>query len=136
MLRSKVIPPHLAAAWEEFQAQAARIERARRALLGCLPVGRVDPAPVPVALQLLRDEALAVREEMGGWRAPEVERAWLRCEAAVDEAVQSLPRAREVAESSTELDALLDAVAGVVEPLDAWHDAERHWLSLRVRRRR
>lgn len=132
MWRRKQIPPELRPAWEAFQSQAERVERARQALLGCLPVGRVDPVPVPVGLDLLRDEVQAVRAELGAWRTGAVETQWQACAAALDEAVQAIPAARRVAEATGELEELLDAVGEVVEPLDAWHDAERHWLSLRT----
>lgn len=127
------MPSDLLPAWEGFQAQAERVETARQALLRCLPVGRVDPVPVPVGLDLLRDELAGVSDELGDWRIPQVERHWLACRDAIREAVAAMGHAHEVSTASTELEELLGAVAEVVEPLDAWHDAERHWLSLRTR---
>lgn len=132
--RRKVIPESLRPAWDAFRAQADRVESARRALLSCLPVGRVDPVPVPVGLDLLRDELDAVADELAAWRRPEVEQPWHDCRAALDEARAAIPHAHEVATSTGELEELLDAVSDVVEPLDAWHDAERNWLRQRVRR--
>jgi hypothetical protein len=38
-----------------------------------------------------------------------------------------------VSATTGELEEMLEAVGEVVEPLDAWHDAERHWLTLRTR---
>lgn len=133
MFRRKSMPGHLVADWATFQAQAERVERARQALLRCLPVGRVDPAPVPVGLELLRDELVAVRSEAASWRRDEVQAHWRACIDAIDEALAAIPAAHEVATSTAELEELLDAVSDVVEPLDAWHDAERHWLRLRTR---
>jgi hypothetical protein len=133
MLRRKQMPEHLVPAWEAFQLQAERVEQARRALLGCLPVGRVDPAPVPVGLDLIADELRAVAPELDAWRTPEVAEHWAACVEAVDEALGAVPHAREVSSTTGELEEMLEAVSDVVEPLDAWHDAERHWLSLRTR---
>ena len=134
MVRRKTMPAHLADAWAAFQAQAQTVQDARRVVLACLPVGRVDPAPVPVGLDLLRDELLALRPAMPAWRVDEVDTQWRACDESVDEAMAAIPDAHEVAQSSTELEELLGAVAGVVEPLgDAWEAAERHWLSLRRR---
>lgn len=133
MLRRKTMPPELRDAWQAFQAQAERVEAARQALLGCLPMGRVDPAPVPVGLDLLRDEVVAVAGDLDAWRTPAVEDAWQACRAAVDEALQAIPDARAVSASTGELEEMLDAVSGVVEPLDAWHDAEIAWLRQRRR---
>lgn len=133
MLRRKIIPVELRPAWEAFQAQAEQVEQARQALLGCLPVGRVEPAPVPVGLDLLRDELVEVRGRLEAWRVSAVEDHWQACRDAVDEALEGVEHAREVATSTGELEELLEAISEVVEPLDAWADAERHWLRLRVR---
>lgn len=133
MLRRKQMPPELLPAWEAFQQQAERVETARQALLGCLPVGRVEPAPVSVGLDLLRDEIAAVAPELERWRVPPVEEGWQACRASIDEATEAIPHAHEVAATTGELEELLDAVGDVVAPLDAWHDAERAWLRLRRR---
>lgn len=127
------MPDHLRAEWEAFCEQAERVERAREALLGCLPVGRVDPAPVPVGLDLLRDELEAVAGELDTWKRDEVAEVWQRCADAVAESRQAALAAHEVATGTTELEEVLLAVHDVVEPLDAWADAERAWLRLRVR---
>jgi hypothetical protein len=131
MLRPKSIPPHLRPAWEAFSRQAERVENARRALLACLPVGRVDPAPVPVGLDLLADELRAVSASMEDWRVPEVADVWDRCRHAVRGALAGIDKAHRVATTTTELEDLLAAVGEVVDPLDAWGDAERRWRTLR-----
>ena len=134
MIRRKVMPPDLAPRWETFQSQAHRVQAARRVVLACLPVGRVDPAPVPVGLDVLHDELVEVRAELHRWRAPEVEGQWQACDAAIAEALDAIPVAKKVADSTVELEELLGAVSDVVEPLgDAFQAAERHWLSLRRR---
>lgn len=133
MFGRKVMPPRLVPAWEAFQEQAARVEAARQALLRCLPVGRVDPAPVPVGLDLVRDELRAVRPRLPEWRVAEVEQVWARVAAAMDESEGAVDEAHRVAGSTRELEELLDAVGEVVEPLDAWGEAERAWLGLRQR---
>lgn len=127
------MPDHLAAPWAAFVAQARRVEDARQVLLGCLPVGRVDPAPVPVGLDLLRDELRAIEAQVGAWHVPEVEPQWGACRDALAEALAHVEPTREIALSTDELEVLLDAVTDVIEPLDVWHDAERHWRSLRTR---
>ena len=128
------MPESLLPAWESFQAQADRVQTARRVLLSCLPVGRVDPAPVPVGLDVLHDELTALQPLLGQWRTDEVDKQWLACTESIEEALAAIPKARHVAETSTELEELLGAVSDVVEPLgDAFGAAERHWLSLRRR---
>jgi hypothetical protein len=133
MLRRKRMPAALTPAFQAFCAQAERIEQARSALLSCLPVGRVDPAPVPVGLDVLRDELTAVRSELDAWHHDVIADHWAACLSALQEALDALPEAQRVAANSTELEELLGAISDVVEPLDAWHDAEHAWLALRVR---
>jgi hypothetical protein len=120
--------------WATFVAQAERVERARRALLSCLPVGRVDPAPIPVGLDLLRDELLAVRGDLPRWRVAAVEEQWQACDAAIAEALDHIEPTRETAQRTDELEVLLEAVTDVMEPLDVWQDAEHAWRALRTRR--
>lgn len=100
-------------------------------MLGCLPVGRVDPAPLSVGLALLRDELAAVRKELPAWRVPEVEAQWQAAEAALIEAAGAIKAAERIAATTTELEVLLEAVGDVVTPLDAWREAERGWRRLR-----
>lgn len=132
-MRRKSMPAELLPAWEAFGAQAQRVEQARQALLRCLPVGRVEPAPIGLGLDLLRDELRAVREDMPAWRVPVSEADWQACREAIDEALTHIEPAREVSLSTGELEELLGAITDVVEPLDAWATAERQWLKRRVR---
>jgi hypothetical protein len=133
ILRRKQMPPELRADWQVFQAQTERVEQARQALLGCLPVGRADPGPVPVALELLQDELTAVAAELDRWKRPEVAGAWERCAAAIDETLAAIPKAKALAATTTEMEKLLVVVMNVLDPLEVWGDAERAWLRLRTR---
>ena len=134
MLRRKSMPPALQPAWEAFHAQADRVQAARRVVLSCLPVGRVEPAPIAVGLDLLHDEVSAVLAELSSWRRDEVEDSWQRCRSAIAESLGAIPAAKEVAATTGELEELLGAVSDVLEPLgDAFQDTERRWLSLRRR---
>lgn len=112
-------------------AQAERVETARRVVLRCLPVGRVDPAPLGVGLALLRDELADVMQELPAWRVPEVETQWKAAEAALIEAADGIEAGERIAATTMELEVLLNAVGDVVTPLDAWQDAERGWRRLR-----
>jgi len=127
------MPERLRPAHAAFLAQAGRVEAARSALLGCLPVGRVDPAPIPVGLELVADELREVGEQLATWRVAEVERDWHAVAEAMAEAEAAIPEAHRVAATTRELEELLEAVGEVVAPLDAWGAAEQHWLSLRER---
>lgn len=132
LFRRRRLPDHLCAPHDAFSDQVERLEAARSALMSCLPVGRVDPVPVPVGLDLLADTLAELRVELPAWRVPEVEQAWQRCRSALEESGSSIARAREVAESSTELEELLGAVEDVDEPLGhAFGEAERRFAELR-----
>ena len=134
MLRRKTMPAEFVAPWEHFTAQAAKVQNARRVVLSCLPVGRVDPAPVPVGLDVLYDELVEVRAVLDQWKVAPVEQQWSACRGAIEESLAAIPAAKVVAETSTELEELLGAVSDVVEPVgDAFAAAERRWLALRTR---
>ena len=132
IFRRRTIPPELQPAHDAFTAQVERLEAARAALLSCLPVGRVDPAPVPVGLDLLADELDAIEAAMPDWRVPEVESVWQDCVEGIAEARGNIAEAHRVATTSTELEELLGAVEDVDEPLGyAFGRAERAWRDLR-----
>ena len=134
MLRRKTMPADLMPAWESFQADAHRVADARRVVLSCLPVGRVEPAPIAVGLDVLADELTEVAASMQAWRSAEVEAQWTACRTSIDEAGAAIPAAKQVAATTSELEELLTAVSDVLEPLgDAFSAAERHWRSLRRR---
>jgi hypothetical protein len=134
ILRRRVLPERLRPAHAAFAVQAERVQGARRVVLSCLPVGRVDPAPIDVGLDVLRDELAEVAAQLESWRVAEVEAEWRRCRESLEEATVALPVAQRVAAATGELEELLGAVEDVVEPLgDAWGAAERRWLALRER---
>lgn len=112
-------------AWWAFLDCAEVIEGGRRLLLGTLPTGRVEPAPIGVGLDALDRAIDDARGWMDRWRLEEVADAWADCRAALDESQQAIPHVREVAATTTELEELLGAVEDVVAPLDAFADAER-----------
>jgi len=114
-------------AWWAFLDCAQAIEAGRRVLLGTLPTGRVEPAPVGVGVDALRRSLEDVRAWMPAWRLPELEDDWQDCATAVDESDRELDTLPQVATDTDELEELLEAVTGVVAPLDAFADAERAW---------
>ena len=133
ILRRRRWPEDLDQPHEVFVVQSERLAAARRALLSCLPVGRVAPIPVTVGLDLLNDELDVLRRELPAWRHETVDGVWWGCLAAIDEARAAIPAARAVARRSGELEELLGAVSGVDEPLgEAWQAAERAWNRLRT----
>lgn len=135
--RRPELPPDLHEAWWAFLDCAQAIEAGRRVLLGTLPTGRVEPAPVAVGVDALAQSLQDVRAWMPAWRLSQIAAEWEDCVGALEEAETHLVRVREVAAATSELEELLEAVSEVVAPLDAFADAERawrrHWKVPRVR---
>lgn len=121
------LPDELHDAWWAFLDCAQAIEAGRRVLLGTLPAGRVEPAPVAVGADALRQSLVDVRAWMPDWKLPELSEDWDECVEALDEADGQLDAMLEVAAETDELEELLEAVGEVVAPLDAFADAERAW---------
>lgn len=123
--RKPPLPDDLHDAWWSFLDCAEVIEGGRRLLLGTLPTGRVEPAPIGVGLDALKRSLDDAREWMPRWKLVEVEDEWQECVEAMDEAEGAIDGVREVAATTNELEELLGAVEDVVAPLDAFADAER-----------
>jgi hypothetical protein len=127
ILRRPALPDERHPAWQAFVDCADLIEGARRLLLGTLPAGRVEPAPIGVGLDAVARAIDDVREWMGRWHLDELHDEWAECDAALDESAAAIADAREVAATTGELEELLGALEEVVAPLDAFADAERAW---------
>lgn len=125
--RRPELPAHLHAAWGAFLDCAQAIEAGRRVLLGTLPTGRVEPAPIAVGVDALARALQDARGWMPAWKLPELADDWDDCAAGIDEAEANLAEVRQVAAETSELEDLLEAVGEVVAPLDAFADAERTW---------
>lgn len=121
------LPDDLRPAWRAFLDCAAVIEGGRRTLLGTLPVGRVEPRPVGLGVDAMAAALDDADAWMEGWRVAQLEDDWQDCAAAIDGARAQLDEVRAVAASTRELEELQEAVGEVIEPLDAFADAERTW---------
>jgi len=128
MLRRKPdLPSQHHDAWWGFVDCADVIEGGRRVLLGTLPTGRVEPAPITVGTAALRRAIDDARAWMPAWRLDELADDWDSCQASLNEALKAADELETVAASTGELEELLGAVQDVIEPLDAFADAERSW---------
>lgn len=126
--RRPPLPPEHATAWAAFLDCAEVVEGGRRRLLGTLPTGRVEPAPVGAGLEAMAAAIATARSWMPRWRGVgPLDGAWSACAAALEEAERRIAEARTVAATTGELEDLLGAVEDVVTPLDAFADAERRW---------
>ncbi|MBS3939758.1 MAG: hypothetical protein KG028_02250 [Actinobacteria bacterium] len=123
--RKPDLPATHHAAWWAFLDCAEVIEGGRRVLLGTLPTGRVEPAPVAVGTDAVRQAVTDARTWMPGWHLDELEHEWQDCARALDEAEAGADEVDEVAASTRELEELLEACQSVIDPLDTFADAER-----------
>lgn len=137
--RKPELPADLHDAWWSFLDCAEVIEGGRRVLLGTLPTGRVEPAPIAVGLDSMRQAIRDAREWMPRWRvteaagsadpdaAEDLAHAWEKANTSLDEAETGCEHVAEVAASTRELEELLTAFQDVIDPLDSFSDAERAW---------
>jgi hypothetical protein len=133
------LPAELEPAWWAFLDCCDVLEGGRRVMLGVLPVGRVEPAPITVGTSALRQAIVDVRAWMPGWRIEELADEWATCDESLDRAAERLDRIDEIAASTDELDDVLDPVRLMMDRLDAFADAEaafrRRWRCPDSRRR-
>lgn len=125
--RRDPLPDDLEPAWQTFLDCAQVVEGGRRTLLGTMPVGRVEPTPVGLGVDAMAAALDDAEEWMPEWRVEQLEDDWQDCAAAMREARDNLDEVRAVAADTDELEELQEAVGEVVEPLDAFADAERTW---------
>lgn len=137
--RKPDLPADLHDAWWSFLDCAEVIEGGRRVLLGTLPTGRVEPAPIGMGLSSMRQAITDAREWMPRWRVTgpvegvdptsieELDIAWNKANTALGEAEAGCEHVAEVAASTSELEELLTAFQDVIDPLDSFSDAERAW---------
>jgi hypothetical protein len=125
--RKPDLPDDLHEAWWSFVDCAEVIEGGRRVLLGTLPTGRVEPAPIAVGTDAVRRAVADARAWMPRWHLDELDADWRDCVAALDDADAACTGVEEEAASTDELEELLEAVQGVIDPLDTFADAEREW---------
>ncbi len=118
------LPAQLLGAWESLRTCAELLEGGRRVLLGTLPVGRVEPAPVAVGTAALRAALHDLREPLQEWRSVDPGDLWETCREAVDDADRLLDELDRVSASTEELDDILDLVRTLMDGLDAFADAE------------
>ena len=112
-----------------FEATVAAVERAKDALVTAVPSPRGKQrstvAEAVLAFETyLRDAA----GRMDGWRGPEIEEAWRACVAAIEESMRRAERLRAEGRP-LDYEGLVAALASLIDPLEAFADAERLFAS-------
>jgi len=131
--RGRALPPDVALAYEAFLACAAHVDLAQRAMIRCVPSSpRATPLPLAVGAETLRVALADARAAMPGWQHPHVEDGWRACDRAIEETLEGLDRAVEVASATRELEVALMAVQDLLDPLHAFVEAEEAFGRLRT----
>ena len=76
-LRRKRLPEELEAPYAAFEALIPELERAKAALTEAVPGSRLPGRPLADTLHEFEVGLREIRSGMDGWRAPEMEDAWL-----------------------------------------------------------
>jgi hypothetical protein len=122
------LPDGLRPAWWAFLDSAEVLEGGRRTLLGALPAGRVEPAPIAVGTSALRRAVADVRDWLPRWDVEDLADERGACAAALDAAEAHLERVERIAADTDVLDHVLDEVRHLMDRLDAFADAEQAFL--------
>jgi len=135
--RKPELPADLHAAWWAFLDCAEALEGGKRVLVATLPVGRVEPAPIALGSEALRQAIADVRGWMPAWWLDELADEWRACDVALTYTLDRLTALDETAASTDELDDVLDLSRRIMDRLDAFADAElafrRRWRCPDVR---
>lgn len=132
MFRRRRLPPELEPIREAFEAVLAEVEPAKAALADCMPTTRLPGRPLPDALAEYEDHLERARDLMPPWRHPELEAAWLACDAGLHDALALAGRFRVEAPELGGFEGLLGAVESLMDPLDPFEAAAERFRALRV----
>ena len=131
ILRRKRLPDHLEAPSRALDELIPSLERARAALTESVPGTRLPGRPLAESLSEFEDGLREVRARMDGWRAPEVERAWLDASAGLDEALGLAERVRTEGAPPQGFEGLIGLIGDLLAPLDAFDEAAETLRALR-----
>lgn len=131
MLRRKRLPVDLEASLRGFGAVVDEVEAGKVAMTSTVPTTRLPGTPLPDALLELEEHLRRAKELMPGWRHPELEEEWLRCEGGIAESLRRSRKLRGEAPDLGGFDGLIWAVDQVLAPLEVFGAAAERFRSLR-----
>jgi hypothetical protein len=131
ILRRKRLPDHLEAPSRALDELIGSLERARAALTESVPGTRLPGRPLAESLSEFEDGLREVRARMDGWRAPEVEQAWLDASAGLDDALGLAERVRTEGVPPQGFEGLIGLIGDLLAPLDAFERAVLRFRELR-----
>ena len=129
------LPAGLEAPFAAFGRVAAAIARGKDALLASVPTTRLPGRPLADTLVEFEEALTDAAAEMEAWRAPAVEEVWSRAAAGLAAARDLARRIRLEAPEPEGFEALVGTIGDLLDPLDAFHEAEDRFARLRRWRR-
>ena len=132
IIRRRRLPDELERPLLAFEELMALLERARATLTESVPGTRVPGRPLGETLFVFERDLRRVREQMDGWRTPEVDEVWAACSAGLDEALAAAARVREDGSAPEGYEALVGLIGDLLAPLDVFRDAAERFGKLRA----
>ena len=129
-LRRKRLPEELEAPYAAFEALIPELERAKAALTEAVPGSRLPGRPLADTLHEFEVGLREIRSGMDGWRAPEMEDAWLAASVGLDEALSLAERVRVEASEPEGFEALIGLIGELLDPLEAFRAAAERFRDL------
>lgn len=123
--RKRPPDPELATARKRFDAVAALLDRAQRALLLAVPTARHPGAALSDSIDAFEASLADAEAIMPSWRTAATEEWWQRCRAALDAAKAEAARLRATPPGPTEFESLNARIGDVLAPLEDFAEAER-----------
>ena len=131
ILRRKRLPDHLESPSRAFDELIPSLERAKAALTESVPGTRLPGRALAETLSEFEDRLREARGRMDGWRAPEVERAWLDASAGLDGSLELAERVRTEGTPPQGFEGLIALIGDLLAPLDAFDEAVERFRALR-----
>jgi hypothetical protein len=133
MFRRKELPEELRPAEAAFARVLEELEPAKVAITDVLPGTRMPGRPLGDALDEFERRMVAAGALMPAWRHPAVEQEWVACDEGLTESLALTRRLRREAPDVIGFEGMLGLVEELLDPLEAFAEAEDGFRRLRTR---
>lgn len=128
--RRRRLSPELQALHDRFLEAVAPVERAKEAVVGAVPQARYPAPPLAEALVVYRDGVLEAQSLMHAWRDDRLAESWAACDRGLEHGLAAAAKLEPEAETLG-FESLVEVVQRLLDPLDAFADAEERFRDLR-----
>ena len=132
IFRRRELPADLAPADQAFRLVLEELEPAKAGLSDVLPGTRMPGRPLHDALEEFATRLERAAALMPGWRRPELDDVWLRCQAGLQRARELAGTLLREAPDVAGFEQLLGLVEELLDPLEPFADAEDRFRGLRA----